>query len=161
MITPSELNERHHRLWAIQNPLRDRRIADGAIREVAFARLRSELARRIPAYYQGTIEQFLADAERDRDWFLSQLGRKGGRAKKPDALQQAILDLVRRDPHITEAKLKDMLTRERFPDLIEDVDEETISFVWLDGSGRQRSKPAAISGLKDRLSRAKKALKSR
>ena len=161
MITPSELNERHHRLWEIQNPLRDKRIADEAIREVAFARLRSELARCIPAYYQGTIEQFLADAECDGERFLSHLGRKGGRAKKSDVLQQTILDLVRRDPQLTEAKLKDMLTRERFPDLIEDVDEETVSFMWLDGSGRRRSKPAAISGLKHRLSRAKKALKSR
>src|SRR5260370_36840992 len=116
MIIPSELNERHRRFWEIQNPLRDRRIADEAIREVAFARLRSELARRIPAYYQGTIEQFLADAERDRDWFLSQLGRKGGRAKKSDPLQQAILYLVRRDPYITERKLKDILSSAPSPD---------------------------------------------
>jgi hypothetical protein len=71
------------------------------------------------------------------------------------------LKLVRSDPNITEAKLKDMLIRERFSGLIEDVDEETIWFVQPDGSKDGRSKTAAISGLKHRLSRAKKALKSR
>jgi hypothetical protein len=161
MITINDLNEVHRRFWAEQTLLRGQRIADEAIRETAFARLMSEQARRIPVYYQATLEQALADVEHDKKRFLSQQARQGGRAKTPDALQQAILDLVRRDPHMTEVKLKGMLTRERSPDLIEDVDEETISFMWLDGSGRRRSKPAAISGLKHRLWRARKALKSR
>ncbi len=81
--------------------------------------------------------------------------------KKSDVLQHAIEDLVRRDPHITLPEVKDMLTQDRSPELIEDVDEDAISFVWFDGSGRRRSKPAVISGLKHRLSRAKKPPKLR
>jgi hypothetical protein len=81
--------------------------------------------------------------------------------QKSDALQQAILSLVRRNPDITEVKLKDMLTRDRFPELIQDVDEDTICFVRPDGSKDGRLKEAPLSGLKHRLSRAKKALKSR
>jgi hypothetical protein len=118
MITISELNQLNDRFWKEQTPLRDRRIADKAIRETAFARLSSELVRGFPFRYLPSIEKLLADAEGDKQRFLSQQARKGGRAKKPDALRQTILGLVRRDPAITEAKLKDMLTRERFPGLM-------------------------------------------
>ena len=161
MPTISEINERHRQFWEEQILLRDRRIADEAIRETAFARLSDEHARGVPIYHQTTIEKLLEDAERDKERFLSQQGRKGGRAQKSDALQQAILDLVQSHPDITEAKLKDMLTRDRFPELIQDVDEDTICFVRPDGSKDGRLKEAPLSGLKHRLSRAKKALKSR
>jgi hypothetical protein len=59
---------------------------------------------------------------------VSQQARKGGRAKKSDALQQAVERLVRLYPDLTEAKLKAMLTRDRFPRLIDDVDEDAICF---------------------------------
>jgi len=67
------------------------------------------------------------------------------------------LDLVRTHPEITEVSLKAMLTRERFPGVIEDVDETNICFVRPAG----RLKESPLSGLKHRLSRAKKILKSR
>jgi hypothetical protein len=157
MITISEINERNRRFWDEQSELRNRRIADKAVREAAFARFFDEQARGVPVRNQTTIEKFLADAEADKGRFLSQLGRKGGRAKRLDALQQAILDLVRSRPGITEANLRDLLTRERFPGVIEDVDEANICFVQPDG----RMKESPLSGLKHRLSRAKKILKSR
>jgi hypothetical protein len=105
MPTISEINERHRQFWKEQIPLCDRRIADEAIRETAFARLSDEQVRGIPGYYQAPIEKLLEDAERDKARFLSQQGRKGGQAKKPDALQQAILHVVRSHTDITEAKL--------------------------------------------------------
>ena len=48
--------------------------------------------------------------------------------QKSDALQQAVERLVRLYPDLTEAKLKAMLTRDRFPRLIDDVDEDAICF---------------------------------
>jgi hypothetical protein len=153
--TLREINEHNRLFWEEQNTLRDRQLADEYFRETAFARLSDEQARRVPLRSQLTLERALADAERDKKQILCQQARKGGRAKKSDALQQAIECLVRLYPDITEAKVRDMLNRERFPELIEDVDEEEISFVWFDRSGRLRSKQAAISGLKHRLSRAK------
>src|SRR5262249_7730093 len=161
MITISEINECNRRFWDEQNELRDRRMSDPVIREAAFARFFDEQARGVPLRNQTTIEKFLADGEADKRRFLSQQGRKGGQTKRPDALQEAILDIVRRRPEITEARLRDLLTRERFPELITDIDEDTIWFVQSDGPERKRLKEAPISGLKHRLSRAKKTLKSR
>jgi hypothetical protein len=151
-----EINEHNRRFWEKENALRDRRIADEITRETAFARLAREQARGTPVYYQTTVEQSLADAEGDKQLLLSLQGRKGGQAKKSDALQLEILNLARRDPDITVAELKDKLTKERFPGLIDEVEDGTIWFVQPDGSGRNRSKEAPISGLKDRLSRAKR-----
>jgi hypothetical protein len=164
MISISELNELNDRFWKEQNVLRDERIADEVIRETSFSRLSSEQERGLPTYYQTPIEKLLADAEGDKQRFkqrfLYDQARKGGQAKKTDALQQEIVKLVRRDPAITEARLKDMLTSDRFSQLIVEFDEETISFQPGD-SKHGRLKEARISGLKDRLSRAKKSLKSR
>ena len=64
---------------------------------------------------------------------------------------------MRTHPKITESNLRDLLTRERFPGVIVDVDETNICFVQPDG----RLKESPLSGLKHRLSRAKKTLKSR
>jgi hypothetical protein len=46
--TISEINELNRRYWEEQIPLRNRRIADEAIREAAFARLFDEQARGVP-----------------------------------------------------------------------------------------------------------------
>jgi hypothetical protein len=159
-LTITELNERNRWFWEGQNALRDRRMADQMIRETAYARAASELAR-VPIRHLASIEKLLEEAEGDKQRFLSLQGRRGGQAKGPDALGQAILDLVRKEPGMTVAELQGILTRERFPRLIEDVEDETIWFVQPDGSKDGQSKKAPISGLKDRLSRAKKTLKSR
>ena len=160
MISISEINERNQRFWENENMLSERRIKDPAIREVALRRLADEPLRGVPAYCQTTLEASLADAEYEKQRFLSQQGRNGGQVKKSDALQQAISDLVRRDPNVTASELENMLTKERFP-LIVDLEDGKIYFTQPDGSTDGRLKVTPISGLKDRLSRAKKILKSR
>lgn len=112
MLTIGEINKLNQRFWEHENMLRERRIRDPAIQEAALPRLADEQLRGIPIYYQTTLEKLLADAEADKSRFLSQQGRNGGQVKKSDALQHAILDLARRDPDITAAELKNMLTRE-------------------------------------------------
>ena len=141
--------------------LSERRIKDPAIREVALRRLADEQLRGVPTYYQTTLEASLVDTEYEKQRFLSQQGRNGGQVKKSDALQQAISDLVRRDPNVTASELENMLTREKFPQLIADVEDGRIHFIQPDGLTDGRLKVTPISGLKDRLSRAKKILKSR
>ena len=159
-LTFRKMNKHHNLFWAEQNTLREQRMKDDAVREAALGRLFDEQKRNVPVRNQATIEYLLAVAEAEKRRFLSQHARKGGQAKKTDALQQEIVKLVRRDPAITEARLKDMLTSDRFSELIVEFDEETISFQPGD-SKHGRLKEARISGLKDRLSRAKKSLKSR
>ncbi len=69
MPTIHEINEYNRRFWEEENTARDRRIADEAIRETAFARLSGEQARRVLLKSQLTLEQALADAERDKKRF--------------------------------------------------------------------------------------------
>src|SRR5215468_5487903 len=154
MTTISEINECNRRFWDEQKELLVRRMANPAIREAAMRNVSDEQTRGVPVYYRIALEKALENAERDKVGFLSQQAGRGGRAKKSDALQRLILDLVRTHPEITEVSLKAMLTRERFPGVIEDVDETNICFVRPDG----RLKESPLSGLKHRLSRAKKIL---
>lgn len=156
-ISISDLNRRNEEFWAKQNALMMERLADEVLAEIAFSELAYERARGVPVYSQKSVERALEDVARARERFLAQQGKKGGKSKKTDALQGLIIDLARRMPIITEQELRDRLTREAYPEIIEDVDDETISFKTHKG----RLKEAPITGLKDRLSRAKKKVNSR
>lgn len=160
MITPltaKEINEINREFWARQNVLMEQRMADDAVRQVALARVQSEYSRGVPINKQVSLVAALEEAETIRGIFLSQLARKGGRAQKPDALQELIIEYAKTIPDITERKLQDMLTRDRHPDVISDIGDGEIGFNDRDG----HAKSASISGLKDRLSRAKKKVCSR
>jgi hypothetical protein len=119
---------------------------------------------RVPMKYRLTLELALANAERQllkaerlKDWFLQQQGRIGGRATKADTLHEIINNIVQQRPDITERELLGWLKKQQGLGIIQDLDERAIWFTTKDG----RSKSAAISGLKDRLSRAKGRLLSR
>ena len=56
--------------------------------QMALGRLFDEQKRNVPVRNQATIEYLLAVAEAEKRRFLSQHARKGGQAKKTDALQQ-------------------------------------------------------------------------
>jgi len=107
--------------------------------------------------------------------------RRGGRAAKSDPLQDFILAALRIKPNITAPQLLDDLKRAAQPGgPIEEVDDEVIAFIDVKDERRSMEKPeghpirkgkggrkpqvvgrsAQISGLKDRLSRARKKLKS-
>jgi hypothetical protein len=155
--TAKEINEINREFWARQNVLMEQRMADDAVRQVALARVESECSRGVPINKQVSLVAALEEAETNRGIFLSQLARKGGRAQKLDALQELIVGYVRRISDITEPKLQDMLTRDRHPAVISDIVDGKIEF--NDRNGRAKSAP--ISGLKDRLYRAKKMVRSR
>ena len=139
-------------------------MADEEILAVARERLASEDQKHVPLYFRTTFEAALADADRDKrrylakaeERLLSQRGRKGGQAKKTDALQTFIIEIARQCPEVTcpllLARLRDQAP---IPPIIE-VDGDTIYFTSRGG----REGTAKISGLKDRLSRAKKTLNS-
>ena len=132
-------------------------MADEAIREIAFEAIATETRKGLPIYYQKSICEALADADRARKRFMSQHARKGGLAGKTDALQELIEQIVRRNSAITVRALEARLIELQGIEPIQDFSNGTISFTNRDG----RTKDAALSGLKDRLSRAKKKVGSR
>lgn len=81
-----------------------------------------------------------------------EIGRKGGRASKTDPLQKLIVRVVRQRPFITAKELESYLEAHQDADPIIEICGGIIRFWNHDGS----EKSAPLSGLKDRLSRAKK-----
>jgi hypothetical protein len=78
--------------------------------------------------------------------------------EKVDALQSLILSVVKKRPSIGVSELLDRIRDAAGPGRpIVDVDEDSISFV----GAKDRLREATIVGLKDRLWRAKKKLKSK
>lgn len=133
------------------------RMADDAIRDTAFENLAAETQKRVSLPLQTSLYDALAAAERVGQRFVSQHSRKGGRARKTDTLQELIEQLVRRNPTITEPELLKALRRHQPIEPIQDIEGKVVFFTTHDG----RTKQAKLSGLKDRLRRAKQRLGSR
>jgi hypothetical protein len=151
------LNKQNVGFWQAQKDLMERRMADPPLLETAIETISSEAERQVPIRSQISFEQALAVAERAKSRFLIQQARKGGNVKKADSLNELILEIVRRRPAMTAAELLERLRQQQYQNTIQDIDEHTIWFTTRDG----RSKSAKISGLKDRLSRALRSLRSR
>lgn len=77
-----------------------------------------------------------------------------GMKSKPDALQKLILGMVKENPKLSLSELTQSLEDEIGMGTIEDVSDDVISFA---DDGKPIS-DSPISGLKDRLSRAKKSI---
>jgi hypothetical protein len=164
-----DLNKLNTEFWARENTVRDERIGDPLLLELLRKRLCSPTFSLTPVYYQNSIEQILHDAAEQKRTFLkycetsirqsarTEQARQAGKKKKPDALQQIIVDLAHRNPSITGTQLLGKLRDH--PDVSE-VTETEIDFDHRIGS-HITTKTVRISGLKDRLSRAKKKLNSR
>jgi hypothetical protein len=150
-----ELNRRNRKFWEAQNELTEALIADEEILASALEVLTFEQLRHVPVYFQVPFEYALLEADKAKKRFLKQRSRKGGKAKKTDALQELIVGIVRRRPNITERQLLELF--QQCPAPIEVIDRDFISFRFHDG----RPAEAPVSGLKHRLSRAKKSLNSR
>lgn len=155
--TLKEINHINRRFWSDQRELLDRRMADSAIRESAFENMRAQQLQGLPIFFQTCIEKALEDAERVGRRFIVRQARKRGIASKTDVLQLIIEEIVRRQPSITARRLIEILRERQGIAPIEDIDDGTIWFTNHD----DRSKEANISGLKDRLSRAKAKYQSR
>jgi hypothetical protein len=116
---------------------------------------------RLPVPLQRPLDALGDDAQKFAKIILQQQGRRGGKNKKPDALQQLIISIVRKYPTITVQKLLAILQDRTGPGLIIDGIEDG-EILFRDRIGlHEPLKSAQISGLKDRLSRAKKFLRSR
>jgi hypothetical protein len=156
-MTAEELNEKHTRFWADQAEFLTRRMTDDAVRGTALGLIREQEVRGLPVRYRLSLEQALETAEKIGQRFSAEWSRKGGKAKKTDALQILIDNIVERRPSISTDQLARELRRRERIEVIDEIADGRITFINTDG----RLKDARLCGLKDRLSRAKKKLRSR
>ena len=158
----AELNMLNTRFWSEQGKSMCRRLKNPALCLIAMNDLSTQQKSKVPFGMWKTFEQALAQAEEANSISLRGFASKGGRALKTDALQHVIIKIVRGDPNITRSHLLRSLGEMAKSDhpVIHAVDQkgdllkgdvEQIHF-W----DRGKEQTAAISGLKDRLCRAKK-----
>jgi hypothetical protein len=155
--SPVEMNRRYSEFWAAENQNFERRLGDTLIRAIATEVLESESARSVQVYSRITLESALAKAEELTNKIRSADGSRGGRPRRNDALQSLIEEIVAKNPKITDSLLLERIRLEQFGGIVEDVDDREMHFKH----GEDESRSAPISGLKDRLSRARKSLNSR
>jgi hypothetical protein len=105
-----------------------------------------------PVLSQKTIELALRNADRIRRETLSRQAKSGGRARKADTLHTLIDALVFRMPGLTGGQLLDRLRARCGEGVIVAVHDDQIEFVAAKGD----TKFASITGLKDRLTNARK-----
>lgn len=156
-ITVEDLNQQYALFWADQAELLKQRMANDTVRAVALGMIRDQELVGMPLQQRLTLEKALESAEKIGERFSAAWSRKGGKAKKSDPLQLLIEQVVQKRPSITVRQLERKLRNHQGIDPIVDIDNKLITFVATNGN----LKEAKMSGLKHRLSRAKKKLKSR
>ncbi|MBV9566460.1 MAG: hypothetical protein JOY90_39360 [Bradyrhizobium sp.] len=157
----AEWNNRNRAFWIEERKRFEKRLADPALYEVAFADLASEEAREVELDSRMTLEQALADAERTRALFSHYFGRKGGQAKQPDDLQKWIIAQVRKNPRLQLRDLERLIEAEAGHGFIVEVTDTTITFMvgWTGDPDVDQNKPlrdVPRTALKHRLTRARK-----
>jgi hypothetical protein len=161
------INDRNRAFWPAESAAAECRASQPALLKIAEDMLRSEIARLVPEQRQRTLEDALIAASAAKDQLgpdlaregVREQARKGGRAGKTDALQKIIEGIVEKSPSVSgPALLEKLRSRIGGDGPICDMAETTITFEQTPGG---KLKVAQLSGLKDRLSRAKKKLAAR
>jgi hypothetical protein len=157
MDTPTailrRINARNHEFWLEQSELLAHRIADPELFQKAFSKIEcDEIV--YPLKYRRTLEQAFADAE--QGGLRKPIARKGCMKAKTDSLQQLVLKAVWEERDIDERRLFFWIKDQLGGETIFSINHEKIEFLNYNG----KLKKAPVSGLKDRLSRAKRRINS-
>jgi hypothetical protein len=159
-----ELNERNTIFWRLQSELTLKQLSNETIFNLAKNDMDSEVTRGVPLRSRKTLGQALADVVGARKVFQAAFSRKGGRARKSDALQDLIAEIVSRRPAITVGQLlwelegasgAGIVTRIESQAEVRAGEARRIHFMNYD----ERPKTASVSGLKYRLLRAKRKIR--
>lgn len=163
-----EFNKKNREFWAGQKILMDRRMSDRAILQTAVETIESETKRQVALRIQKSFEEALRDAEKAKQRFICQQAQLGGKAEKADSLQKIIIDIVRQSPEISFRGLLEELRQRHGDEIVDEVDGRNIYFrhagsaVMGEGDAAAEKKvisySAPISGLKHRLTRARKKI---
>jgi hypothetical protein len=132
------------------------------VRQFVFNQLKLEVAKGIPLYSRSSFYGVISDLEKASAVARIESARVAGKSKKTDRLQEVILQIVQDSSQITVSKLLAKLTGMQGQGVIEDVDDLSDSNPMISFKGsREEGCSAPISGLKDRLTRARKIIKKR
>ena len=156
MMTAAELNERNRVFWEEQRRLLDQRLSDITIAKVAHQRIQREMTS-LPLALQVSFEGALADAEAAAEIIRADYARDIASAARPDPLQEFIVAALKENPGLTVQDLHAKLRAAANTGAFGNVTDGVIEF----HNRRGRLKQATVSGLKDRLSRARQKLHSR
>jgi hypothetical protein len=127
--------------------------------QIALHQRKSEASRGISINFW-SFDRAIDDASRASTVVKLEQAQKAGESKKTDSLQKLILDIVRAHPQVTVSQLRARLESNKGKGIIDDMgslgdSNPLISFEGLRG----RVKDAPLSGLKDRLTRARKTIR--
>ena len=147
------INARNQEFWHEQSELLAHRLADPELFQIAFSKIGyDEIV--YPLKFRRTLEQAFADAE--QGGLRKTIARKGCMKAKTDSLQQLVLKAVWEERDIDERQLSFWIRDQLGGGTIFSINQKTIEFVNYNG----KLKKAPVSGLKDRLFRAKRRINS-
>jgi hypothetical protein len=151
-----DINQRNAQFWSARAELMKEQRSDERLVRIVMCQIEQEAVRGVPIYYRRTFEAWLDDAANAKATFHTEPSRKGGQAPKADPLSNLIVDLHKEDPQMNGRQLFHALRKEVGKGVIISIDpdgpQSKIHFVAADG----KVKTASLSGLKHRLSRARK-----
>ena len=156
MVTGTEINERNRSFWEERGPSFDRRASNPILMKIALDAMASEEMRMVPIKHWLSLDSRLEEADNARPIYRILLNQDASVAKRGDALEKFIRSAVQRKPDLNIDELLQQLRASCGIGSILSVTEEEIEFDGPNGT----IKVAPLSGLKDRLSRAKKSFRS-
>lgn len=159
------LNRINENFYRKQMRAMTRRMKNEILVDLAFRQITKEAVTGMDMKRRASLESALAHPEEIHLIFLSASGRKARGVSKADALTRWIVDMVRSHPDISVGKLLQKLRKiaSLGGEFIRHVDDtsallpDQIPQIHFQDGGRLRK--VRISGLKDRLSRAKNKIK--
>lgn len=157
--TSSQINQRNTTFWSNRQKYLDELMKDEDIVTEAYELVKSDRKRMIPAKHSFDFNAALEQSKQSMERLRKQMARKGGLAKKTDALQKLIIRFAAENPDITARKLLSSLRKQKTLQLRVDNEASLLNgdrgmIRWAGSDGEEHRAP--ISGLKDRLSRAKR-----
>lgn len=167
-MTLKRINEQNTLFWRVQSEVTSKYASDKTLFNLAKKEMDSEIVRGVSLRERKPLDLLLADfagAKSDlQPDFQAEFSRKGGKARKGDALQGLIEEIARRRPAIIPAQLLVELEGPEAAGVVTHVESEA---EVLAGKGRKihyvdddgRPKTASVSGLRYRLARAKEKIR--
>jgi hypothetical protein len=163
----AELNSLNALVWSQRSEWFEAKLNDEDLCLIAYDDLASEWNEKLSFHDRLSFEGALARAEAKIVSVRRAIGRRGGKAERTDPLQNVILEAVREQPTIQYSELLNLLRKlpAKGHAVVCQVDQKSSLLVdqkeqihFMDGG---RIATAPVSGLKDRLSRARKKIRSR